>query len=72
MTAAARHMHASGYDRARLTVLESNLRARDFYAKMGGMEVDRREVEFVGSRLGAIELEWIDLERLGYCWATTE
>ena len=67
MAVAAARMQEYGYERVRLTVLASNAGARAFYERLGGVEVDEREVEFVGRRLMAIELEWRDLERLARC-----
>ena len=67
MAVAAARMQDCGYERVRLTVLASNSVARAFYERLGGVEVDEREVEFVGRRLMAIELEWRDLERLARC-----
>lgn len=58
MAAAAQQMAFVGYDSMRLTVLETNERARAFYAALGGNEVGQYEVSFVGRQLQAIELEW--------------
>lgn len=60
MGAAAASTRREGYERIRLTVLESNERARAFYDAIGGREIGRYDVEFVGRQLVAIELEWSD------------
>ena len=58
MAAAARQLQRHGYDRMRLNVLENNDRARAFYGSLGGVEVARPVMSFVGSQLQAIVLEW--------------
>ena len=62
MAATASRCLSHSYERLRLTVLESNERARSFYESLGGREVARHEVDFIGSLLSAIEIEWCPLQ----------
>jgi len=64
MAAAAGQSLQRGFDRMRLSVLESNGRARAFYEALGGEEVSRPSMTFVGRQVTAIEFEWCSLAKL--------
>jgi ribosomal protein S18 acetylase RimI-like enzyme len=63
-TQGAIHIARLGATALKLTVLDSNARARAFYTKMGGLEGSEFDDEMLDHKVTAIPVSWADLDQV--------
>lgn len=65
MAHAARELESRGHEAAHLWVLADNRRARVFYERLGGQEVETKTKPIFGHDLPHVKIVWANLARLG-------